>query len=362
MTAAEMLPRERVLAALDFRRPDVVPVEYHPSPAGSYEHGAGMHDLFMQYPHDFGDSGEIPFARPAPQWIHPQGKYQEYRRDEWGVIWEHLIFGVAGHPHTRPLDDWANLPTFAPPPVPPTSGPLFEQENIRALCHQQRHFLKSGWISIFETMHALRRFEDVLMDLATDSPEINRLADLITDYQMRTVRYLLARGVDAIQFGDDYATQFGLMMSKATWRRFFKPRYELLMKTVHAAGKKVFFHTCGCGLKLLDELADLRVHAIWPQLNAYAKGELASFCRQSRIAIALHPDRGDLMIRSKPADVRAAIWQLAEEFSVSEGGGWFYVEIDSGFPLENVRALVETIGELRGTPVAVRCGLKSGAL
>ena len=43
---------------------------------------------------------------------------------------------------------------------------------------------------------------------------------------------------------------------------------------IHAAGKKVFFHTCGCGLKLLDELADLRVQATWPQLNAYAEGEL----------------------------------------------------------------------------------------
>lgn len=90
-------------------------------------------------------------------------------------------------------------------------------------------------------MHALRRFEDVLMDLATDSPEINRLADLITDYQLHTIHYLLARGVDAIQFGDDYETQSGLMMSLSTWRRFLRPRYALLMNPVHAAGKKASF-------------------------------------------------------------------------------------------------------------------------
>jgi uroporphyrinogen decarboxylase len=343
-----MLPRARVFAALDFSSPDVVPLEYHPSPAGSYEHGDPLHKLFVRYPHDFGDASAIPVARPEPKWFDGQGKYRELRRDEWGVIWEHLIFGVAGHPHIRPLDDWANLETFQPPPVPPTSGPEVEREHLRTACDQQTYFIKSGWISIFEVMHALRRFEDVLMDLATDSPEINRLADLITDYQLRTIQYLLARGVDAIQFGDDYATQSGLMMSLATWRRFFKPRYELLMKPVHAAGKKIFFHTCGCGLKLLDDLADLGVHAIWPQLNAYAKGELARFCRETQIAIALHPDRGDLMIRSGPADVRTAVLKLAEEFSVSCGGAWFYVEIDGGFPFENIEALVETIGRLRG--------------
>jgi len=90
------------------------------------------------------------------------------------------------------------------------------------------------------------------------------------------------------------------------------------------------------------------VHAIWPQLNAYDEGELARFCCETRIAIALHPDRGDLMISSKPADVRSAVLKLADEFSVSGGGAWFYVEIDSGFPLPNIEALVETIGRLRG--------------
>lgn len=111
MITTSMLPRERVFAALDFIRPDVVPLGYHPSPAGSCEYGDPLHKLFQRYPHDFGDASAIPLARPEPKWIDVRGKYRELRRDEWGVIWEHLIFGVAGHPHTRPLDDW---PTSKP--------------------------------------------------------------------------------------------------------------------------------------------------------------------------------------------------------------------------------------------------------
>jgi hypothetical protein len=343
-----MLPRERVFAALDFRKPDLIPLEYHSSPAGSYEHGEQLHRLWERYPQDFGDSSSFPRARPAPQWIDAQGHYRELRRDEWGVVWEHLIFGVAGHPLKRPLDDWSNLDSYELPPVPATSGPIFERERARAACHEQRYFHKSGWISIFEVMHAVRRFEEVLMDIATDCSEINRLADLITGYQLQIVHYLLARGVDAIQFGDDFSTQTGLMIAPPIWRRFFKPRYELLMKPVHDAGKKVFFHTCGCGFKLLEDLADLRVHAIWPQLNAYDPRDLARVCREARMAIALHPDRGDLMVRSTPPEVCSAVLQMAEIFSVADGGAWFYVEIDSGFPFPNVKALIETIGHLRG--------------
>ncbi len=48
-----MLPRERVEACLAFRRPDIVPVEYHDSPAGLYEHGQALIDLWRRYEQDF---------------------------------------------------------------------------------------------------------------------------------------------------------------------------------------------------------------------------------------------------------------------------------------------------------------------
>jgi hypothetical protein len=348
MSTGAVLPRERVFAALNFQPPDVLPLECHASPSGSFEHGDKLHELWQRYPQDFGLTDSFPHAHPEPQWVDDNGRYCEVRRDEWGVVWEHLIFGAAGHPLERPLDDWSNLDRYLLPPHPATSGPEFEREQARAREHQQRYFHKSGWINLFEVMIAVRRFEDVLMDIASDTPEINRLADLITGYQLKRVQYLLARGVDAVQFGDDFSTQFDLMMSLAAWRRFFKPRFERLMKAVHAAGKKVFFHTCGCGSRLLEDFADLGVHAIWPQINAYDSAELARRCREARIAIALHPDRGDLMIRSRPDEVRSGVLRLVDAFAMAEGGSWFYVEIDSGFPFDNVKALMETIGQLRG--------------
>ena len=185
------------------------------------------------------------------------------------------------------------------------------------------------------------------MDLSSDAPEVHVLADRIVDYQLRQIHYLLARGVDAIQFGDDFGITTGMMISPKVWRRFFKPRYELLIKEVHDAGKAVFFHTCGNASGILEDLAELGIDAIWPQLKAYQPGQLAGFCRKHRIAIAIHPDRGDLMIRGQPSEISAAVERLAEEFAVADGGGWFYVEIDPGFPLRNVAALIESIGKLR---------------
>jgi len=342
-----MLPRERVFQALDFDRPDVIPVEYHASPAGFYEHGEKLHALWERYPGDFADNRLFPHARPDPKWVDAQGRYRETRRDEWGVLWKFLIFGVAGHPLERPLDDWANFATYTAPPVPASSGEAFERDRARAAEHQRTWFHKSGFIGIFEVMTAVRRFENVLMEIAEDTVEINRLADLIVDYQARRVEYLLARGVDAVQFADDFGTQTSLIISPGVWRRFFQPRYARLMAPVLQAGKKVFFHTCGQSWGILTGLAELGVHAIWPQINVYNEKELAKRCRSIRLALAVHPDRGDLMARSTPERVCQEVHRLAEVFQLAGGGGWFYIEIDSGFPWENVVALTETVGRLR---------------
>ena len=334
-------------AALEFTAPDVVPLEYHPSPAGMYEHGERLKELWVRHPGDFGDNAEIPLARPDPRWVDAQGRYCELRRDEWGVLWKQLIFGVAGHPVERPLDDWSALTSFTTPPLPPDCGPEFERERQRALAHMRTYFLKSGWISIFEVMHAVRRFEDVLMDVESDEPQAHRLADLIAGHQANVIDYLLRRGVDAIQFGDDFGTQNAPLLSPAAWRRFFKPRFAQLMAPILRAGKRVFFHTCGSSAWLLEDLAELGVCAIWPQLNVYNEEDLARRCRRLRMAIALHPDRGRLMIHGTPAEVRATVERLARVFAVAEGGAWFYIEIDSGFPFENIRALVEAVAALR---------------
>jgi hypothetical protein len=342
-----MLPRERVLAALSFESPDVIPLEYHRSPAGFYEHGERLRKLWERHLDDFGPAGRFELSSPPATCIDGEGRYSELRRDPWGVLWQHLVFGAAGIPIERPLDDWSAWAEFNPPRAPASTGLKFLQERERAASHCRRFFLKSGWISLFECMHALRRFEDVLVDVATDRPEIHRLADRLVDYHLASIRYLTARGVDAIQFGDDFGTQEGLLVSPKTWRSFFKPRYDRLIHAVHDAGKKVFFHSCGYVRALLDDLADLHVDAIWPQLNAYDEHDMANFCRQARIAIALHPDRGQLMIGSAPDAVRRYVHHIAEVFAADQGGSWFYLEVDPGFPYENVVALTEAVASLR---------------
>lgn len=343
-----MTPRQRVLAALSWTAPDVVPLRIFPAPGGLYEHGRKLADLIRECGHDFGplDHVELP-PPPPPEDFDPDGSYHAFKTDAWGTTWEYRIFGIWGHPVKWPLDDWSKLDAYRAPAPPPCAGDHLEAARAQAAAHRQRYYLLHGGGSLFEKLHSVRRFEDVLMDILHDAPEVNRLTDLIADNVEAHVRRALALGADGVTFGDDFGTQTALLLSPDTWRRFFKPRYQVLFEPVKAAGKHVLFHSCGKIGPILEDLREIGVDVIWPQLTAFDLPELAAQCRDLGLTVELHPDRGELMQRSRPAAIKDYVHRVLDAFGTLDGGSWLYLEVDPGFPWDNVEALFEVAMELR---------------
>lgn len=344
-----MLPRERVDAALHFRTPDIIPLRILPAAGGLYEHGEKLADLHRSLPHDFGDLSTVTVPPAPPESdFDPDGRYHAFRTDAWGTRWEYRIFGIWGHPVEWPLDDLSNLDTYRPPSPPPASGPEVEAGRARTSLAQQTWYTLGGGGQLFEQLRALRRYEDVLMDIALDTPAIHRIADMVLEYCKGCVAHSLALGVDGISFGDDHGTQEAMIVSPQVFRRFFKPRYRELFEPVRRAGKPVFFHVCGHVLPILEDLKDVGAQVIWPQLNAYDLPELIRVCRDLELCVELHPDRGELMQRGTPQQIRDYVLRLVDRFDSAHGGSWLYLEVDPGFPWENVVALFEVARELRG--------------
>ena len=343
-----MLPRERILAALDFRPPDVIPLRISPGDGGLHEHGQKLVDLIKECGHDFGDLSGLTLPEPPGSEDHdPDGRYHAFKTDDWGTTWEYRIFGIWGHPVAWPLDDMSKLDTYRFPPVPPLEGEAEKAAVAAAQAHRERYYLREWGGSLFETLHSVRRFEDVLADIALDTPEINRLEDMIAARAAANIGRALTLDPDGISFGDDYGTERGLLLSPDDWRRFFKPRYKALFEPIRSAGKHVFFHCCGRIEPLIEDLRDLGVSALWPQLPAFDATELAKRCRDLGLALELHPDRGPLMQHGSPEDVRAYVLKMLETFDTASGGSWLYIEIDPGFPWRNVEALFEVAMDLR---------------
>ncbi|MGA2478715.1 MAG: uroporphyrinogen decarboxylase family protein [Spirochaetia bacterium] len=343
-----MLPRERVEAALSFRTPDRIPLQIAPSPAGLYKHGQKLLDLARACGHDFGDAALMKLPDPPPAAdFDPDGRYHALRTDQWGTTWEYRIFGIWGHPVAWPLNDLAALPSWHAPAPPPAAGPALEAALRAAQAHREQWYLIGEGGALFETLRWVRRFELIRMDIEDDTPEINRIAEIINDYNTALARHIVHLGCDAMSFGDDLGTQNALMISPAAFRRFFKPRYAELFAPVRNAGRGIFFHSCGQVTEVLSDLRDVGVTALWPQLPLYDLRELARRCRDLRIAVQLHPDRGELMQHGTPRQVRDYVLRLLDTFDTAHGGSWLFIEIDPGFPWENVEALFAVAMEVR---------------
>jgi hypothetical protein len=343
-----MLSRDRIAAALAYKTPDKIPLQLHPSPAGLYEHGQKLLDLMRECGSDFADTRLFTLPeKPGPEDFDPDGRYHAIRTDGWGTVWEYRIFGIWGHPIEWPLNDWARLQGYRAPDPPPMDGPQFDAALRTAEEHRREWFLVEDVGAIFETLRWVRRFESILMDIEDDSPQINRLADIIADHDRQLMSRALALGADAVMFGDDLGTSNALMTSPEVFRRFFKPRYRVLFNPALQAGCRLFFHSCGQIGAVLGDLREVGASAVWPQLPLFDPRELARRCRDLGLAVLLHPDRGDLMQRGTPDMVRDSVMRLLDVFDTAHGGSWLYVEIDPGFPWRNVEALLRVAMDVR---------------
>lgn len=346
-----MTGRERVRAAMRFQPVDIAPLQYAYASIGYYEHGEKLNDLFARLPGDFEPFARKPIPAPGPECYDAEGLYHAFERDEWGVLRERRIFGVWGIPCEYPLSDLAKLEDFRAPAPPPLSGPEFDALAARTREHKKQFYKLHPAGSLLEQMCALRRDADVLCDIALDEPAIHRLADLIVERSAAEIELAIRIGADGIAFGDDYGTERGLLLSPVMWRSFFKPRLAALFKPAVDAGLDIVFHSCGKVMPLLPDLREVGATAIWPQLPAFPMHELAARCRELGLAVAVHTDRAAAMTTGTPAQVRDLVKREYEAFRMWEGGSWFYIEPDNGFPFANLEALVSQIAEFRGVTV-----------
>lgn len=335
-----MTHRERALRALQHLPVDSPAVQFYYSPVGYYEHGDKLNDLFERYEGDFEPWKKIPIPTIPPNTLDKDGRYYEIKTDEWGVQWEYRVYGIMGHVLRPAIQDISEYKGYQFPPYPA----LTERGREALHAHKKTHALISGGgFSYLERLSALRGFEDALVDLVEDSEEINNFLDRLTDYYLEQVYRSLELGADVISFGDDYGTQKGLILSRDLFCHAIKPRLERLMEPVRKAGKMIHFHSCGKVDALFPDFKDLGITSIWPQLPVYDMGALADACREFCFGIAIHTDRAETMTHGSPEEVKALVEREFEVFRPDRGGAWFYVEVDTGFPFENINALLETI-------------------
>ena len=272
--------------------------------------------------------------------------------DAWGCVWHSAIDGIEGVVVESPLTDWSALECYEPPDplVQADRGPAdWEAARRRVEEDRKKERLTSGGVPhgfLFMRLYYLRGFENLMMDIAIEVPELPILIELLVDHNRKIVDQWLSMGVDTVTFGDDLGTQTASMVSPDAFRKWITPAYKALMQPCRKAGAHVYLHSDGYIMELMDEFVAAGVTIINPQDLCNGVDNLAEEVK-GRMCISLDIDRQTIVPYGTRADIRGLIEEEVRKLGSPRGGLQMIAGIYPPTPPENVDALCDAMEEFR---------------
>lgn len=353
MTHATINDRENYMRALEFRRPQWVPIHFGTTPSVWQKYGERLEEIVLRHPLVFPD------YRPGDYRARLKGPFiapDEWLRDDWGCLWHNAQAGMLGQVVGHPLADWRALDHYRPPdPREQFDWRRLREETGEA---RRRGLLTRGAYEVtqggfFDRLQFLRGMENLLVDFMEEPPALRRLIDMVLDYNMRYIRLWLEIGVDQMCFHGDLGTQKGLLISPATFRRHLKPGYKEMFSTCRSAGAHVWYSSDGCLLEIVDDLLECGVTLHDPQVRANTVQGIARAYR-GRLCALVDIDE-QMLPFCTPEEIHEQVREVVRAVGAPEGGLMIYAEPSHDVPLENIEALC-TAWEEHATALSDRVG------
>ena len=237
-----MTSRERVIAVIEQRKPDRIPI-YGWLRANLSEQISGVFGSVEA----FEDRYEFDFA-------HLFGGPKPFRKEDLNRLRE--AGGGASEPSAL-LDIELNDPD--------ESGAY---EGLRqAVNHhktQRERFVYVQTPGIFECLNSCFGIENHLMYLALYPDDLHNVYQRQAEWNRQFAMNCLDAGIDMIHVSDDWGAQTGLMFSPDTWRQLIRPYHKIVCDAVQQHDGYLSLHSDGNIMPLLDEVVTLGYDVLHP--------------------------------------------------------------------------------------------------
>jgi len=205
--------------------------------------------------------------------------------------------------------------------------------------------------SLFEMGQFLYRNDRFFMLLAEDPKQAHAFLDRLVELHLADLEGFLGalrNEIDVILFGDDLGMQTGPLISPDMYRRFFKPRHQMMWKRAkELAEVKVMLHCCGSIQEFIPDLIEAGVDAINPvQISAQgmeAEGLKADFGEEI-VLWGGGCDTQDILTNSTPDVITKHVQEQVR--ILSPGGGFVFQQVHNilaNVPPENIVAMFEAV-------------------
>ncbi|KPJ58737.1 MAG: hypothetical protein AMS15_07755 [Planctomycetes bacterium DG_23] len=358
-----MNSKERVLAAVEHRRPDRLPVDFWATPE---TWGHLVAHLNLADDEALLQNLGVDMRIVRPKYIGPELKVNErgQLKDIWGVFRKKVQYdgGYYWEVCHSPLAEVKEISELERYPWPDPDWYDYDEVARQAEKHPEYAIINTaGRLNRTSLLHAamyLRGMDLFMLDLAL-RPDLARaiLGQIAAYYLAHNERiFRAARGlVDIFMLGDDFGGQEGLLVSLAMWREFFVPGLGEFIAQAKSFGLKVMFHSCGSIKALIPDLIGLGVDILNP-IQVRAKNmQPAVLKAEFGEKIAFHGaiDIQETLPRGTVDEVRAEVRRMKKALGPT---GYILapthnIQIDT--PVENILAMYEEAKCLEGRPLGL---------
>jgi len=331
-----MTGRERVTRALEFQRPDRAPRDLWALGADTIPgRQEQLDELVQRVGIDF--AGPPVRGRTSRRSRGVPGRVGKHT-DEWGSTWHVGQLGVLGEVKEPVLADWKALDEFEPPWELIETTDLSEVDGWYEATDRFTNLFFG--VRPFERLQFLRGTENLLVDLATGAPELERLLRMLHEFFLRDIELWRHHKLDAIVFMDDWGAQDALLISPKLWREMFKPLYRAYCDAIHEQGKYAFFHSDGKIEAIYPDLIEVGVDAVNSQLFCMDIEKLGRLYK-GKITFWGELDRQHLLPFGTPEEVKEGVRRVRRALDDGEGGVIAQCEWGVRDPVENILAVFE---------------------
>jgi uroporphyrinogen decarboxylase len=379
----EMTSRERVLASLNFKIPDRVPIDL-----GGFQ--SGIHKkAYLDLLRYLGRDEEIVMLDPVQQLVRPseailtllrvdvryvcarspvgfdgtirqnfrKGELWHDLRDEFGVVWsmpdkQQLYMDISYHPLAdATLEDLASYP-FPDGADPSRFGGI--REEVLEIQNNTPYAVSTGIGGVvYETCWYLRGLERWFMDMMENPAFCEALLDRVLKFWLDYYRGFMKQIgdiVDVVMIGDDLAGQSGPLFPPEFYRAVVKPRQKTLVQHIRSlTPAKIWYHSCGGVVEYIPDLMDNGIHILNP-VQITAQGMDPDFLKKhfgkKLVFWGGGIDSQHILPFASPEVVRDHVKANMQAFKA--GGGYVFNNvhnIQAGVPPENILAMYEAAYE-----------------
>ena len=248
------------------------------------------------------------------RWITPQYMETTYRHPEGKGIFD-IYKTKSSLAESGPLADAASVEDVDSYDWPSPEYLNFE-ECITTLKNAGDVYRASGfWMPFFHDVADLFGMENLMLNMYSNPAVVHHTINKVCGFYYEANKMFFSESaglVDALFFGNDFGTQFDLLISPAQFNEFFYPWIKKFAAQAKSDNLKVIKHSCGSVYKIIDRYIDAGIDCLHPLQARAADMDAETLSRgfNGRIAFMGGIDTQELLVNGSADDIKKEVRRI----------------------------------------------------